>query len=249
MKLKSTLILVALVLFSSMQVQAQRFHVHEDVVKPGKVKEYESIIKEVLELVKKHNIEDTKFLTVVSNNGHYLYASPIEKMADLDKPSFVAKLIEKEGKEKVSELFDRMDTCYDTELNYILSYNKDLSFMPEGTTEAPVDENFRKYYMLYLSPSNRKAVTENMKAIKNLYKEKGSSRYYRVYNSGFGANGEYLMVSVAAKDEIDFSERSNANRDLLGEEAGKLMNDLMSNLLKYEVMIANIRPDLGYSPK
>lgn len=248
MKLKSTLILAALLLISSIQAEAQRFYVHEDVVKPSKVAEYESTVKEVIELVKKHNLEDTKFLTVVSNNGHYLYASPIANMADLDKPSFVAKLIEKEGKEKITEIFDRMDTCYDTELNYILSYNSDLSFMPEGTTEAPADENFRKYYMLYVSPSNRKAVNKAMKTIKDLYKSKGSTRYYRVYNSGFGTNGEYLMVSVAGKDEIDFANDSKANNELLGEDAKNLMNDLMSNLLSYEVMIANIRPDLGYSP-
>jgi len=248
--LKITLVTALLFLLTPLATTAQdMFYVHEDVVKPSKIKDYEGILQEFMALVNKHQLKGTKWLAVVTNNSHYLYASPIENMAELDKPSFVAKLIEKEGKEVISDLFNRMDKCYDTELNYILKYDEELSYMPDGTREAPKDKNYRKYHMLYVSPSNGDKVRKNMKAIKELFISKGSKEHYRVYQSGFGTDGEYLMVSIAAKDEMDYARQSNENDELLGDEGKKVLGELMSNLLKYEVMLANIRPDLSYSPE
>ncbi|NOY47241.1 MAG: hypothetical protein GXO84_03355 [Chlorobi bacterium] len=248
--LKTTIMLAIMLLLTPMISNAQdMYYVHEDVVKPSKVMEYEGVLQELLTLVNKHKLEDTRWITLVSNNSHYSYISPLANMAELDKPSFVAQLAEKAGKEVVSDIFNRMNTCYDTELDYILTLDKDLTYMPNGITQTPEGENYRNNHLFYISPSNRSVVKEKMKAVKTLFESKGSKMYYRVYKSGFGTAGEYYMVAVAAKDAEDMEKKSKANEALMGKELQETLNQLYFNSLRYEKLEGDIRPDLSYSPK
>jgi hypothetical protein len=84
-----------------------------------------------------------------------------------------------------------------------------------------------------------------MKAIKAFYAEKKSKIHYRVYQSGFGTESEYYLVSIAAKDELDMATKGNANDLLLGEQRQKLMGDLFQNVLNIEEIEGNMRPDLS----
>jgi hypothetical protein len=248
--LKTTLLLaLTFVLFGNITIAQNMYSVHEDIVKPSKVMEYEGILQEMMAIVKKHKLEDTSWITLVTNNSHYSYVTPIKNYADLDKPSFVATLVEKEGKDVISNLFARMDKCYDTELDYIITLDKDLTYMPSGFTQTPEGLNYRNNHFFYVSPSNRTVMKEKMKAIKTLFVNKGSKMYYRVYKSSFGTAGEYYMVAVAAKDAGDMDKRGKENDALLGDDLQKALNELYFNALKYEKLEGNIRPDLGYSPE
>lgn len=247
---KTALIALFLVLIAPISASAQKmYRIHEDVVKPSHIMEYEGVVKELLDLMKTHNIQDTKWITAVTNNSHYLFVSPIENYAELDKPNFVSALIEKEGREKIVALFNRMDKCYDTELDYIITLNEDLTYMPEGITQTPEGENYREFHYVYVAPGNRSIVREKMKAIKELYQNKGSETYYRVYNSGFGTDGEYYMVAIAAKDQEHMVKKGNINKELFGQEGQKKMWEMYQNVLKYEKVEADMRPDLAYASK
>ena len=138
---------------------------------------------------------------------------------------------------------------YDVELDYILRLDEELTYMPEGFNQTPEGENYRKNHFLYVSPSNRDVVREKMKAVKDFNVKKGSKVSYRVYRSGFGSDGEYYMVAIAAKDAEHYAKRSNENQEILGDERKKVMGELWSNLLKYKVVEGWIRPDLAYSSK
>jgi hypothetical protein len=225
----------------------QKFRVHEDVVKPSHVMEYEGILAEMMSLVNKNKVTDASWITLTSINSHYMYISPISNYADLDKPSFISQLVEKEGAEKISDLFDRMDKCYNTELDYTITLNAKLSYMPNGITQTPEGENYRQNHVLYVTPSKRRIVKEKLEALKALYSSKKSKLYYRVYNSGFGTDGEYFMVAIAAKDAEDYARKGNENKALIGEELQSAINDMYFNCLRYEKIEGNIRPDLAYS--
>ena len=251
--LKITLLLLSMLLLCPINTQAQDqserkiYRVHEDQVKLSMVSEYESIVKELVAMLNKHKLPDLHWITLASNDSKYRFVSPIKNMADLDKASWIGTLAEKEGKEAVSALFDRMDKCYDTELDYILRLDNELTYMPEGFNQTPEGENYRKNHFLYVAPGNRDVVREKMKAVKDFNVKKGSKVSYRVYRSGFGSDGEYYMVAIAAKDAEHYAKRSNENREILGDERKKVMGELWSNLLKYEVVEGWIRPDLAYS--
>ena len=248
--IKSFLVILILLVFVPSNSFAQKmYRIHEDVVKPSHIMEYEAVVNEMLALVKKHNIQDTNWITSSTINSHYLFISPLKNMAELDKPSFISELVEKEGSEKIMALFNRMDKCYDTELDYIIYLDEELTYMPGGISQTIEGENFREFHYIYLAPENRAVVKEKMKAIKALYESKNSKTYYRVYKSGFGTNGEFYMVAIAAKDAEDMAAKGKANQELFGEEGQNVMWEMYSNVLKYEKMEAEMRPDLAYSPK
>ncbi len=105
--IKTSLIILILVLLAPISTSAQKmYRIHEDVVKPSHVVEYESVVGELLAMVKKHNLQDVKWITSVTNDSRYMFISSMENYAELDKPNFVSALIEKEGKEKIYDLFD-----------------------------------------------------------------------------------------------------------------------------------------------
>ncbi|PKQ44613.1 hypothetical protein [Confluentibacter flavum] len=238
-----------LCLFINVSFSQQMYHVHEDVLKPSHVKEYESILAELMSMLNKNEIKDSKWLSFVTDNSHYLYLRAIENYADLDKPNFISQLIEKEGKEKIIALFNRMDKCYDTELDYIISLNSSLSYMPNGINQTPEGENYRKNHFFYVSPGQRDVVLEKMKAIKAYFESKKSKLYYRIYNSGFGTDGEFYMVAIAAKDAADLEMKNKENETLIGEEGRNLINDMYFNTLKYETKELMFRPDISFSSK
>ena len=198
------LLILPLSLITAKEKTSQAFWVHEDVVKPNMVGEYESVVKELVDNMKKHNIQEVNMITANLVDSRYLYVGPIENMAQLDKPSF-ATLSEKMGKDNRSALFNRMDKCYDIEQDYVIYLDKELSYMPTGITQTPEGQDYRKFHYLHFTPGNRAMVKEKMKAIKNMFAEKGSKEYYRVYKSGFGTRGEFYMVAVAAKDPIHYT--------------------------------------------
>ena len=142
-----------------------------------------------------------------------------------------------------------MDKCYDTALNYTIYLNEDLTYMPDGITQTIEGEDFREFHYVYVSPGNRSVVKEKMQAIKELYASKESKVHYRVYNSGFGTVGEYYMVAIAAKDGEHMAKKGKENQELLGEDGKNAMWDMYSNVLKYEKVEADMRPDLAYSPQ
>ena len=210
--------------------------------------EYESIVKELVENMKKHNIQEVNMITANLVGARYLYVGPIDNMAQLDKHSF-ATLSEKMGADAMGSLFDRMDKCYDIEQNYVIHLEKDLSYMPTGITQTPEGQDYRKFHYLHFTPGDRAMVKKKMKAIKDMFVQKGSKEYYRVYKSGFGTRGEFYMVAIAAKDAIHYATQTQENDMLLGEDGKKTMGDLFSNLLNYEVFEGRMRSELGYSPE
>jgi len=247
--LKSTIVLAIMLLLAPMHSNAQdMYYVHQDVVKPSKVIEYEGTLQEIMALAKKHNLQDTRFITLVSNNSNYSYVMPLANMAALDEPSFPAKLAEKAGKDVVKNLFDKLDKCYDIEMNYTLILDRDLTYMPNGFTQTPAGENYRNNHFFHIEPGNRAVVKEKMKAVKDLFESKGSKLYYRVYKSGFGTPNEYYMVAVAAKDVTDMELKGKTNEALLGDALQEALNELYFSSLRYEKLEGNIRPDISYSP-
>ena len=225
----------------------QAFWVHEDVVKPSMVAEYQSVCKELVENLKKHNIQGISTIVANTVDNRFLWVSPLENMAQLDKPVF-KDLAAKMGADKMGALFDRMDKCYDTEQNYVIVMENELSYMPGGMTQTPDGEGYRKFHYFHYTPGNRAAVKEKVKAIKALFESKGSKLHYRVYRSGFGTRGEFYMVAIAAKDAADYANKIAENNETMGEEWINTYGSFMATLSRYEVIEGAMVPDLAYTP-
>ncbi len=253
--IKNLLFTALLVIISLMNGQAQNadryqsYQIHEDVVLPSMVGEYEAVAKEFMNNVKKYNMPEMKWITTQTNDFRYLYVSPISKMADLDNNKGWIALRDGMGADSMTALFTRMGKCYDVHFDYILNLDKELSYMPGGITQTPEGQDYRRFYYLYTTPQNEVKLAENMKAVKDLFQKKGSKMEYRVYRSGFGVKEEYYMVAIAAKDGITFETIDADNNKLLGADADKIFGDMMKYVSKFEEVTGRMRPDLAWSSK
>lgn len=245
--IKTTLLLVLFLSFSITKAQ-QMFQIHQDNVKPSMLMEYEKIAKEFNEAAVEHNLQ-TSWFTAMSNDFKYFYITPIESFAELDERP-MADMAKAMG-DKFGDMFNRFDKCYDSHGSYIIMRDDALSYTPEGASEDAEEGNYRKWFYMYYTPENAKKVREGMKAVKEFYKSKNSKQDYRIYRNGFGQMENYYMVSISAKDEIDYAQRGKANEEALGsfEERWEEFSKIMNNISRMEEYSGEMRPDLSYAPK
>lgn len=224
----------------------QAFWVHEDQVKPAKIKEYETVTKDFIAACKKHDLKDADWATARMDGGTYLSISPVDKMADLDS-SPLAPLAEKMGNEKFAEIFSRFNECYDIHRDYMVHLIDNMSYMPGGLTTNTPGKDYRKWHFFHVTPQNVANLRNKMMEVKSLYEKKGANQHYRIYRNGFGSNGDYYLVVISAKDAQSYEKTSDETDALLGKEGEKLFGELMQYVEKYESRTGSMRPDLGYA--
>jgi len=244
--IKQTLLLAIFTIATAFSINAQdqQYWIYADYVKPSMQMEYIQTSKDLVAACKKNNLQTFSFSCVRSDDGIYNFIVPIAKMGDLDKDYF-GPLAEKMGKENMQVLWDRFDKCVDRNRSYVLTYKKELSYIP--TAAIPDTENYRKHHYFYISQSNIKVVTDKIKAITALYTKKNSKVNYRIYRNGFGTTEDYFLVSVAATNEEEYAKRAEENRILLGDEGKVLFDDLYKSISRYDVKTAMTQNDLGYT--
>lgn len=249
--LKISFLTIMLSVFSLGIMQAQdapkMYWVHEDVVKPAMVASYETVCKDLTANLKKHNIQGFNVIVTNTADHRYLWVSPIASMADINYTAFNT-LSEKMGAGAMTALFDKMDKSYDTEHDYVIHLDEELSYMPGGITQTPEGQDYRKFHYFHYTPANEGSVREKAMAIKNLFESKGSKVHYRTYKSGFGTRGAFYMVAIAAKDPVDYASKIAENNTMLGEEWQKIYGDFQASLLEFEMIEGQMRPDMAYSP-
>jgi len=243
----TTLLLLLPLFIAQAQDAPKMYWVHEDVVKPAMVASYETVCKDLTANLKKHNIQDFNVIVTNTVDHRYLWVSPIASMADINYTAFKT-LSEKMGAGAMSALFDKMDKSYDTEHDYVIHLDEELSYMPGGMTQTPEGQDYRKFHYFHYTPGNEDVVKAKSAAIKKLFESKGSKLHYRTYKSGFGTRGAFYMVAIAAKDAVDYASKIAENNKLLGEEWGKIYGDFQASLLEYQMIEGQMRPDMAYSP-
>ena len=111
--LKNTLLFLSILCltFNVSQAQNKSYWVHQDNVKPSMVGEYEKIAKEFNAACKEHNAQ-TSWITATTDDFRYMYVTPIENMADLDKRPF-ADMAKAMG-DSFGDIFNRFNKCYNS---------------------------------------------------------------------------------------------------------------------------------------
>ncbi len=86
--IKSTFLLGLTLCLTINFSQAQKsYQIHQDNVNPSMVMQYEKVATAFNDACNEHKLQ-TSWVTAVTNDMKYLYISPIENMADLDKRPF-----------------------------------------------------------------------------------------------------------------------------------------------------------------
>lgn len=240
------LLTLALCLTLNISNAQKMFQVHQDNVKPSMMLEYEKIAKEFHAACVEHNLQ-TKWLVTTMDDFSYLYVTPIENFADLDKRPF-ADMAKAMG-DKFGDMFNRFDKCYDSHGDYIIVMDEELTYMPEGIDQVQEGMDYRDYYFIHYTPENGKGLREAMESVKDMFADKGSKSHYRVYRTAFGSMDSYYMVAMSSKDAMDSAQKEKANQDLLGPERFEVFNKVLKYADKMEEVTGEIRRDLTYNPQ
>jgi hypothetical protein len=227
--------------------ESQAYWVHEDPIYPSKVSDFEEYSSSLVENCKKYNIKQANWFTISTNDLKYFSISPIENMADLDKSRF-SLLRDEMGETEFNELFNKFDNCYDAHTDYIIHLDKALSYAPNGNITPQDGMEYRRMQFYYSTPQNFQKVLEVAKKFKELYVKEKSQESYRLYRSGFGAPGQFIIVAISAKSSEDYERIFKLNQSLLGEQRDPLFDELMKNIIKVETLDGYMRADLSYSP-
>ena len=227
------------------ETSSQAYWVHEDPVYPAKVSDYEEYCATLANNSRKFNVQKTSWITISTDDLRYFHLTPIDNMADLDQSRF-SVLQDKMGTKEFDQLFENFDSCYDTHSDYIIHLDKELSYMPEGIDIVQEGLEFRKLEFWYTTPQNFQKVMQLAKDFKALYTSKDSKEYYRVYRSGFGAAGQFILVAISAESAEDFERIRKTNKELLGEARTPIYNKLLESIIRVETLNGYMRNDLSY---
>ncbi|MEO5649485.1 MAG: hypothetical protein ABIR03_06115 [Ginsengibacter sp.] len=224
----------------------QSYYVHEDPVLPSMTADYEKLATGLAAECKKINLPDG-WLSLKLDDNRYIYVTPVDNMADLDKNTF-APLQEKMGKEAFTKMFADFDKCYNSHRDYMVRLDKELTYMPGGIDINNAGMPYRHYTYYYVTPQNIAKTGEIAKAFLALYTKKGAKLQYRIYRNGFGEKEAYFMVVTSAKSAEDYERMRAENRELLGDEGKELYGKLLQVVSSIKNISAMARPELSYSP-
>lgn len=251
-KFKTFMVLAFVMLFSittwGQQSQNQAYWIHVDNVKPSMRAEYENLSKELVKMCRENDLQDIMWNVASVEDGTYMAITPVKDLGEIQKFSF-DPLKEKVGEEKFNQLFQDFDKCYTSHGDYMAILNSDLSYMPQGLSPVTPGQEYRVWHHLNATPAQERNLKGKLVELRDLFKNKGSKMYYRIYNSGFGNIGNGYTAVISAKDAADYARMSSENQQLLGEDGKKLFEELMDHVTKYEVRRGEMRPDLAYNPQ
>lgn len=225
----------------------QLFAIHEDVVIPSKVADYEKAAKNFAALLAEHNMSSMQYNAASSDDNIYLYISPIENYADLDKMNAgFAELEEKAGKEAFGNVMKQFAGKYHSHRDYIVRMHTDLSYKPEYGNNMADGMNFRHWDFLHIYPGKEAEMEALAREWKALYEHKNISQGYRIYTGALGTDMPLFVVVWSARNATEYYTYSGENMKMLGEEAQELLDRTMAITWKFEHKNGAMRPDLSY---
>lgn len=228
-------------------VATQLFTIHEDVVIPSRVVEYEKAAKNLSDLMKQHNIAGMQYSAANSDDFIYIYISPVASYAGLDDISGgFAELQEKIGKEAFDKNMNKFSGNYHSHRDYMIRLHPELSYKPEYGNSLNDGMNFRHWDFYHVYPGKEDQISEIAKEWIDLNKSMDIRQGYRLYMGDMGTDMPLVIVAYSARSASDFYSNYEKNMMKLGEAGKKLMEKTMAITWKMERREGSMRPDLSY---
>jgi len=225
----------------------QLFIIHEDVVKPSMVAQYEKAASDLVAKLKEHNIASFNYGAASTTDLHYLYVTPIKNMAELDINA-EEEIIEKMGKDATRAMWEQFANCYDSHKNFLVTRLTDLSYQPESADNDGEQKNFIHWDYYHVQPGKGDEARSLSKEWRDLYASNNVAMGYNLYVGGIGTDMPLFVTTQRAKNAADFQMQSAKTAELLGDAGKDLNQRTMAITLRFESRDGWARPDLSYTP-
>jgi hypothetical protein len=207
-------------------------------VKPSKINEFISTVKEIRAIFVKYKLPYTCYVHC-SQTFQYLFCWRVQNFSDIENFFKTVKgIIGKYGDEKWLALWQRQGATTEYRNVYVLNFTPALSFSPEDI------QNQHIWYMQhwYVQPEHEKEFREICKEWVDLYERKNIPVGYDIYEGSIGTDIPVYSVLFRGVSLIDILSKFKKVGDLGGEEAKVLRKKMESFTRKMETEIGEIYP-------
>ncbi len=228
----------------------QMYWVLAEHVKPAMLHEYEAATKEMIRLLASVPDATSKvqFTTISGPEVGYAYVITIDGFSGMDRAwQNWEATIEAAGRDKFMAIQEKASAATDYAESFVLMLREDLSYLPE-TTALTAERPYRKYHYWYSLPGKEQQVEAVVKEYVQLYKSKGLTTGWRIYQTVIGPDLPMYLVVETAKDPADYHATEMKVRSALGEAGQKLEMKALQYARRLEIRDGWIRPDLSFPP-
>ena len=227
------------------------FVLHQEIVKPSMVPQYEQTTKEFLALVQQHRSASPSF-SFTAFAGHdyvYSYVAPIQSFASIDGINSGFEAMAKAAGPQWADLMKRSGEPMEYVRESVLMEDPPrLSYTPDKPRLKDEEARFFHFDLYYVQPGREAEAEALAREIVDLFRKKGVTSGYRLLKVVMGPETPLLTVVIPARDPADFAAQDAAGRELLGAEGQALFQRAFALSRRFEQHEAWIRPDLSLPP-
>jgi hypothetical protein len=231
--------------------QPKWYILHQELARPGMVKQYEDTTKDFIAAVRQHRdtLPTFDFVGISGDDFVYTYVSQIDNFAEMDKINAgFGALIKAVGEAKWGDLMKRGGAATEYIRESIVMEDPSLSYTPAKPRLKPEEERYLHVDLYYVQPGREPEADALSREFVELFRSKGVTDGYRLFKVWMGPEMPLIIVTSPAKDATDYATRDAANQGLLGAEGQALFQRAFSLCRRIERHNGWIRPDLSLEP-
>jgi len=230
--------------------KGQLLSVHEDPVIPSMLGQYEKAAKSLADMITKSGVGSVSYTAASMDNFVYIYFSPVENMAAIDKMGANwGELEKKVGKQAFEGVMKQFDGCYTSHKNYLVRLRPELSYNPDYGSAIADGLLFRQWDFYYIQPGMEDEADNIAKEWVALNKKVALPEGYRLYSGAYGSDTPVFIVVQSAKNSMDFHTRQEAWLKKAGDDGKALWAKTWKVVRKFDTTTGMIRPDLSVAAK
>jgi len=178
----------------------------------------------------------------------YYVLMPIEKLADLDwMEKYFKELGEEAGKE-MEEIGKLFAGTTESGTFGVVALRTDLSYLPENQRVKIEDISFVWWNYYYIKSGKEHEAEKIAKEWQALYKSKGITDYYNVYQPILWSDLPVMVAAGGALSASDYYSHLEKNVEKMGDEYLAITKKTMDACRRFEQRTGMIIRELSYIP-
>jgi len=218
-------------------------------VAPDNYAAFEAASAETQDVIAANAPEGMVYYTLFGPETGYMYAVPMEGMADFMKLNEQwMSMVEKVGWERWQALAAKSDPMVVKRATNFFIEMPEQSYHPEGYMESLADKPERHFDYLYPKPGMEDQFQDVMKEWVALYQEHGLDAGWTAYQAVTGEDLPMIVLITPATSMGAYYMMSEEADKQLGDAGTELMQKSLAMMRDFEHTDAQFRPELSLLP-